>query len=499
MFHIFFVLIIAGATIFSWYKMLFTVFTGEGALHFSYNYLDQPVKLGYQQGALLLSDILMIIFRDNILLYNIFLLSVTVIIGILFYFLVHKLTNSRQIAFISSIIFNTNSWIFFEFYGEGWYNKWLERPIWFLFIFPSFYFYIEYINKRKIKVLLLSLVLYMLGLYLGQYNVFFLPMFFFYTIGLYIPKINFKKIKVREKDLKDILIPIPFLIYSITLLLLDRYLPRLRYGPTTDAIYATSTASNFISTPISDIVDLVLKQLVLLTIPSQFIPLGIIDFKIGIKELYLPVLVLYLIASYFILIKKKYVPIIIASLFFITISLVLNIVIRQDIIRSMPDGYRYLYLASVGYSIFLGIFLYSLFNKGFLKLIIMLFLIWWVLTNRSLINARIDDKYRDFQAVRTSLAYIKSLSPQLHNDSIVVAPIQLSAWETDFAKTFYGKDTMYFYNRYYPDIEKKAIRPFDPKKDFILRYDKKLDKVVDETKNYKEVIKGSVWAKEIFW
>lgn len=489
--HIFFVLSILVASIFSWYKVLFTIFTGEGTMYFSYNYLDQQFKLGYQQGAVLLSNILIAIFRDNIFLYNIFLLSVVAIIGIFFYYVVYKATNSKQIAFISSIIFNTNSWIFFEFYGQGWYNRWLERPIWFLFIFPSFYFYIEYIQNRKIKVLLLSLILYMLGVYLGEYTILFLPMFIFYIIGLHIFKINFKGIKIKKEDLKDIFIPLPFIIYSITLIFLSN-LDRDTY-----LLLKNSTSFSFFSTPILDIIDLVLKQLVLLTIPSQFIP--ITKLMHGIKEFYVPVLASYLIAFFVMYKKKKYRAIVIASLFFIAISLVLNVVIRQAVIRSMPDGYRYLFIASIGYSIFWGIFLYSLFNKWFLKPIIILSLIWWVLTNRSLINVRIDDKYESFRAVRTSLAYIKSFSPRLHNDSIVIVPMQLS-WGASFAQLVYGKDTMLFLDRWVPAaMEYKMKRTFDQKKDFILRYDKKLGKVIDETKNYKEIAEGTPWAKEIFW
>ncbi len=126
-------------------------------------------------------------------------------------------------------------------------------------------------------------------------------------------------------------------------------------------------------------------------------------------------------------------------------------------------------------------------------------MIWWVSANRNLISMRIDDNYQSFQAVRVSLAYIKSLSPRLHNDSIIITPIQLSSWEATFAQLVYGKDTMFFINRWMPGEIAKFKRPFDPKKDFILRYDKKLGTVVDETKNYKEIVEGTPWAKEIFW
>lgn len=494
--HIFIILTIAAASIFAWYKVLFTIFLSEGAMYFSFNYLNQPVKFSYGQGAILVTNILMPIFGDNILLYNIFLLSIAVLLGILFYLLVYKATDSKQIAFISSIIFNINSWVLFEFYGYGWYNRWLERPIWLLFAFSSFYFYIEYIKHRKIKVLLVSLILYIIGVYLGEHNILFLPVFFFYIIGLHISKINFKKIKFTKENLKDIFIPIPFLIYSFIILQLSKP------NPYVVSMFSYSTMSSFTFTPILDIIDLVLKQLVLLTIPSQFIPFNIwgISSNVGVKELYIPVLVLYLIAFIFVYKKKEYRTIVIVSLLLISISLVLNIFIRQDIVRSMPEGYRYLLIASVGYSIFWGIFLYSLFNKGLWKLILLLFMIWWVSTNRDLINTRIDNKYESFQAVRASLAYIKSLSPKFHNDSIVITPMQLSSWGVDFAGIFYGKDTMLFLDRWIPDaMEYKMKRPFDPKKDFILRYDKKLHKVVDETKNYKEIAEGTPWAKEIFW
>ena len=476
--HLASLLVLPAAIIFVWYKILETTFISEGYFYFAHGYFSGPYW-GFDAGARLLFEILKRTFRDNMLPYNIFLLAVLLFLTVLFYFFVLKVTRNKFIAFIASIIFSTNYWTLVEYFGYGAYQTFSQRLVWFLLLFPSFIFFVDYLKSNKPKYLMVSLLFYSMSIYLGAFSVFFLPFYFTYLLGFYIGKKRFIK-----KDFKIVISTLFYVIVSFTILKLNTI-----WG--SDGFFKDRSFLEFLVSKWSEVVDLVFRQLTIITIPTTFTHSVVknlqLNYAEGVRYFYFPVTLLYTVISVYIFKKNKaLIPIAIASLLFMPIAFVLNVYMREEYIIRFEEGSRYMFVPSIGFSIFWAVVLYSLFHKHILKFILLGFLFYWVITNAHLVSATINEYSTRFKATKISLNYIKSISSKFQDDSIVIVPSVINSHGADYVQYFYGgKHT--FIDVYYSEWEKKIPRPFDTKKDFIIRYDYSKG-IINDTNRINEIL-----------
>lgn len=466
--------------IISWYRIIFTTFISEGYYYFPNGFFNQkfPYFLKTDEGARLLFDIFKVTLCDNIFLYHVFLLITLLVLGLLFYFLVYKTTENRTISLISSILFTTNYWSLFEYLGMGAYQIFAQRMVWFLLLFPSFIFFIKYFRIKAYKYFIWSFLLYLLSLYLSYFSIFFLPFYFTYIIGFYI----WKK-KINRNDFIKISLMIIYPIATFVILYLDKSL--------NGGGYVKSNFIEFLFVKKEEIIDLIFRQLVILTIPSQISHalLGSTqaEYLQKLRYLYGPVLLLYLGTSLFIFKRGKHLIVMaLSSLIFIPIVFILNIFLREDYMLVFEDGSRYMFVPSIGFTIFWGVFIYIFCKRTVLKVGVTIFLLYWVLMNVNLISAGIEKYNPGFEGTKVSLNYIKSISYKFSEDSIIIIPSVLGDYGNDYVKYFYGKKNN-FIAVYFREWEKQIKRPFDQKKDFIIIYDHEKG-IIDRTKEINQIL-----------
>lgn len=474
--------IIGFLIIVSWHKIIFTTFTGEGYYYFPNGFFSQgfPNYFNYDEGARLLFDIFKVTFRDNIFFYHLFLLIILVILGFVFYFMVHKLTNNKSIALLSTILFTINGWSLLEFLGMGAYQEFAQRLVWFPLLFVSFIFFIKYFKTKKNRHLVYSITIYTLSLYLAEFSVFFLPFYLTYIISFYV----FKR-KFGRQDLIKFFLILAYIIVTVIIMYLDKTVGRVGFIQGNFIVFLFEKRV--------EIIDLILRQLVILTIPSQIIHALLnnthqaVYFQKMRLFLYAPVLLLYLGSLWLVLKKSKNLrTIALSSLIFIPIVFTLNIFVREEYMLVYEDGSRYMFVPSIGFSIFWGIFIYTFCRRNLLLKIGSVFLLSWILINMEVISAGIERYESRFNGTKISLEYIKSISPQFSDDSIVIIPSVLGDYGPDYVKYFYAKRNN-FVAPYFRDWQNEIKRPIDPKKDFILNYDYKKG-LIDETNKFNEIV-----------
>ncbi len=480
--HFPFLVILVSAIFLVWHKVLSLSLTGEGYWYFVHPFEGGRQILRFDVGAEAIMSLLMPIFRDNIALYQAFLLVVWIIISVLFYFLVFEITNKRSIAFIASLFFGANFTTAYEMLAMGAYQNFLQRVLFVVFIFPSFIFFVKYNKTSKLRYFLLSLPFFTLGVFLAHFNTFFLPFIILYGMGLLIFTKNSRKKKIA------------LLIHVALFVLIDLGIVYLAWLMSITS-YVSGSFIQYLLNNTEFIINQSLRQLVYLTIPFHGFGGLLSSFEISIKEsitnFYIPVLIIYiLVFIYLFKIEVKYRIAIVTSLLFLPAIFALNLYMRSDNVQYLESGSRYLFVPSIGFALFWGIFFYSLSKIKILKVFVYLVLACWVYLQISSVSNEISKDYYKHMAINKSLHYIKSITPQFKDDSIIIVPSVVGPWGSAFSQKFYGRKNTEFIPMWgvvvvWNDVAK---RPFDPKKDKIVHYDYKKEKVVDKTSRYQEVI-----------
>lgn len=475
-------------TIFTWYKILFQMFMGEGYTYFGKSFFEDlsfaDKLVRYEKGTWLIFELLETAFRDNLFLYQLLALFTLMVLGILFYLLVYEITMKKSIAFLSALFFSVSYNGMFEMIAIGNYQFFIQRMIYFLLLFPSALFFVRFLKTRKEKYFLFSVLLYIISLYLSQFSTFFLPfllsylfVFLFFTSGT-----------IREKSflgLRALFFVAPTLIFHYA---------ESQYGGS--FLLRGQNFFTFIINESATIIDQIQLQLTVLSVPSQalifFSKVQESSLRSTIPSLYFPLLLFYIgIALYVISKEKKLRVPVISSFFFIPIVFILNIFTRgSDFIENILPGSRYLFVPSIGFSIILSIFLFVFFSHKSIipKSVAIVVIVYLVYSNIQAIYSEIDKDFYKHIAAKKSIEYIKNISPKLSSDSFVVVPSVLSYYGAYFCQEFYGKEKTIFMP-FFADWHKELKRPFDPKKDYIIDYDFGKGMVVDRAEEHREIIR----------
>ena len=473
--------IIALGTLLSWYRVLDQSLIGEG-----YYYLFHGLNYGsltgtlsgmlhsYEAGAKLLYDIFRTVFRDNIFLYQFFLLASVSVINILFYLFVFVLTEAWLVAFIASILFSVN-FVGFEMFAIGNYQFFAQRTLAFLFLFPSVSLFILYLRKNQFVYYVMSVFLYFLAFFLFHFTLFFLP-YFLCVIAMFLkPKWNVQTI------LRGMLIGLPFVLISLVI---------LRFG--NDPVSRDVTVMSFLRDFGGQIPSVMMKHFSILTVPETVLSYVIHIWKVPHGEaavrLFYPVAGLYAAALLFLYrTNKKLFPVAMWSLVFLGPTFFVGLFTRWDMTANLGSGSRYLYVPTVAFAVYWGVVLATV-GKKYLGLfgLVLVMGTWSVMQFSSLSKTFAVEEEKHI-AMKISMQYVKELSTRLESDAIVIVPSPMGYYGGYFAQLFYGKEHTSFVP-FFADWANELPRPFDPEKDVILDYDRVNQKVVDKTADYQAII-----------
>lgn len=474
--------ILIGLVVLAWHKVLFQSITGEGYWYFVYPLEGGTEILRFDIGAEVVMAFLMSIFRDNIPLYQGFLLIIWMFICISFYFLVLEITNKKQIAFIASLFFGVSYTTAFEMLGMGAYQNFLQRVLFIVLIFPSFIFFIKFHKTFKTRYFLLSLLFFVIGVFSAHFNTFLLPFLMIYVL--------YSALFIKNSPKRKALLVSHLLLFAgINLLII--YLAKL-YGVTS---YVKGSFIQYVLNNAEFILTQSVRQLVFLTLPfnafGDLLSAFEFDWIKNVSNFYLPVLIVYIAAFVFMFKREKQLRIaFISSLLFLPAIFVLNLYMRADNVQFLESGSRYLFVPSLAFAIFWGIFFYSLSKVKKMRNVVYLFLVYWVFLQVSLVWGGVEKEYYKHKAINKSLKYIKSISPGFKDDSIIIVPSVVGPWGSAFSQKFYGRKNTSFVPMWGVVVVWKDVakRPFDPKKDWIVHYDYEKEKIVDKTNSPEEVI-----------
>lgn len=478
------ILAIVILTLVTWHKVYYQSFMGEG-----YDYFDETFFSG-SQGALitLLSfdtlarltfDILPRFFADNLQLYMLWMLVIVSLVNVFYYLLVYTLTEKRIIALIASIFFIVNHVTSYEMLAFGFYQFFVQRVVNFIFIFPSFLLLVKFLKEKAGKFsYLISIFLYLLAVLGGQFSIFFLSMFVFYTLAFW-----FEKKRNWRSFLAKFSLTLPFVLGTLILLWLDKHYgsPLISEKPFFDFIFHYET-----------LIEDIAYQL-----PWMLFPLPILELftepqvRVNMIALSVPVVVFYLIIVYYWYRRQTaFRAFILSTPAFILSTLFLNVYTRaSQIYQIYHNGSRYLYVPWIGVSIFFAIILYSFFypapegygagkRKSLGKLLLLGLMGWWIFFNLNLIWTNMDEKQKEHIASKRILRYVKEKSSQYPENAFVVLPDVIGSQGADFCKKFYGRGSMRF-APIFVEWEKQLDEDFDLERLFILDYDYERELVVE--------------------
>lgn len=479
-------LILTVLTIIAWHKIYFQSFLGEG-----YAYFDSPLDFStfyrYDNLASIIYFAFRNIFFDNLQYYLLFIIISQVILCLLLYFLMFKITKSKLIAFLSGIFFSINYVTNFEMISYGFYQWFAQRVPNFIPTLISLIFYHKFLSginlksERKYLYYFFSLSIFLFSVFLAHYSILLLPFIvfynFFYSLSSY---------KEKKSFIINFLLLIPFILGALIIT------SKNPYGRDQGFIY-------FILELRENLLKKTLFQLTMVTIPydlliflhgylqNKFLLTG----KIVTEMFNASVIIFYLLTIFLTIKIKRNLGIVLLTLFSSMLAVVVFSLYTNPnaIADNSITSNRYLFPIGFLASSYLAIVIYVfLWRKNILaRGLVLFFLIFYVFTNVRLIWFATDEEQYKHIISKNIRAYIKSISYKFKDNSLVVLPKEIGPHQADFLREFYGKKTMSFIP--FLALTEKKASSFNQVKDFLFLYSRKEGKVVNLTTNYKEIFK----------
>lgn len=486
------IFIIIILTLIAWYRISFQSFFGEGWSFFEKRLavfdeggrlMTKEVFFAADSFARLLFPFIIPIFQDNISTYMTFFLVLFILVIVSFYIFVWKITNNKIIGLLASVFWGVNYLGFFSNLAIGQVQFFISRIPNLIPMFAAFYFYV----KRNY---FLSFGLYFLSIFMSRFGVPLLSLFVFYTMV----NIVFEPKKLR-KTIEGIFLLLPFFLATSALLKNNQLTSWFGERVFLDFLIHYP---NFFA-----LLKKIFFQLTVITFPFFILKeIGIVKFLVSlwtdvfsktqaiIFSLIPLTLIAYLGATIYVFKKGEKLRKLAFSLLFSSIfCLLVNVYHEQmDILRTW-DTDRYFYLPLIGISFFWAIFLFLLlYQKGIFKRLMFLGIaVFWLVFNIRMNFVAFAEIQPKFTASLQILKYVKFLSAELPQDSLVVLPREMIFHGQQFVERFYGKKGIEFMTTGDPaweDNRTAILAKFEPGKVFILKYDYVKNKVVDLTDEY---------------
>lgn len=425
-------------TFFIWYRLLGQAFVGEGATYLVEPYASQlggylEIFKRYDVQALLFFRAFGNIARDNMRFYmGALLLGITLVSCGLFMW-VREATKSALAGIISSMLFIANFVGSFEILAIGVYPYFIQRVPNFALALISLVFLSKFLSTRKKKYYLLSFLFYAMGAFLAHYTLLILP-----TLCLYVAiYVLFEEAFSIKRCFYGLIYILPFVVWSYFLYHIEPKLVRI------EGLY------QLINTTPQLLLN-VLSKLTIMTFPQEvimFLSNAIFGMSLGRVETFLEAIknisylvgALYTMVAFFVIFKyKKYRSFMLVVFFSIPISLIMALFLRESIIYETSSS-RYLYFPSMVVSIFWGLIFYLMIRKNFIiKILISIFLIYYILFERKLIMRSFDEVQPKHDSIHSTISFLKTEYKNFPENSVVVFPKTNSSYHTQMYDRFYG-------------------------------------------------------------
>lgn len=482
-------LLITFVTLVSWYSILYQSFLGEGFYYFDLQTVDLTQN---DVLAKIIFSFLPSILKDNIPLYFAFQLIITLTVYLVFYRMMLKLTDNKLVSLIAVLLFIPNFVGSFEMLGAANYQRFAQRVPVLIPLFISFIFLVNFQKNQHIKSYLYSLAFFTTSVFLGHFSTFLLPIFILYLL---ISSFNLKNL---NHSLKALLLTIPFITINLLTISQDHLNP---------AAESTSLKN------IHDFFELILFQFTNINIPSvivEKIASVSYPYTTSVAMIAIPIIIFYS-AMFFVVYKKSAslakVYLIALTSVFVILSLNLYVgkidsayYIRGNKYYFSPDFYigrldnsihikgdRAYFIPTINISVIWAILLWTAYTsigrKGrFSKAALFLVMLTFIAVNIFLISQDIDKLQPNANLMKKYLSYIKSISGQFTNSSLIITQNYL-IWPSPFIRRFYGYPEMRFLTL--QDSWQQKIKETPRENIFMIDYNFEQDKIVDLTDKFR--------------
>ena len=383
----------------------------------------------------------------------VFQLLTLIILAAVFFYLVKYFTKNVWISLSSTLIFCTSYSGLFEMIATGNYQRFVQRIPNLIPQLLAFLQLAKYFDNKKVKHYIYSLILFSISIFMGHFSTFLMPVFVIYPIIFSIAH------KSRPKRVfTNIFLSIPFVFLNLLLISGDIFTPKGDF-------------INFIKTnSILHITTQIILQISNMTLPAVLIA-KIASVTSSYQDtmliLTLPIIFTFFMGIYLIRKKQKNIFIIYTlSLLSLFVLLFLNLYLGKinpmynmagytyyflpNTYSSDPSltasfkGDRYYMLPYFFISIIIATLIYSVIkNKKIYKLFSIVFLIGYMYYNCGLVWKNIDRIQPVSEDLKKYLSFIKSVSPKLNNQSVLVVPKEF-IWPSSMIKAIYKYPGMEF-------------------------------------------------------
>ena len=394
---------------------------------------DCPTTIWQYDNLARISFQLMVpLFRDNIHLYMFTQMGVSILLYIVMYLVLFKITKNSFFSFATVLMFLSSHTGSFSMMAIGNYQRFVQRVPNLIFIFASFLFLTKYLDSKKVKNVIYFGILYLLALYLSHHSIFILPLFVVY---IFVKSIT-KRFILKEKFIEVALIL--FIVFSSLLLTkTDHFVPKV------------GIVEFIKNTP--NIVDKTLLQ-----IPNIFIPTELIrtiaknwpvmpipyPFTFVLKIFLLPILIILVLPI--ILTKDKsharllYTTAVISLPFVCFLNLYAYGEGAPHPLRDFGED-RIYFIPSIFTSIILGYIVNLFWNKRsyFFKTLVILSLILSILHNQFLIKRDADKLIETSNKMEDFIEFVKYETWDRNIKMAMIGPSHLF-WPMQLVTLFYG-------------------------------------------------------------
>lgn len=480
------VFIVITSSLLLWSHIPFLQFIGEGFYYFErinpkgeniYELITNTLNsLNYDAFAQILFGILIPIFKDKVSHYMWFEFIYMIIIDIVLFFAARLLTSSRMVGLLAAILFSTSFIGKYDMFSNGGYQYFAQRATPLLPLLISFIFLSLYLTKKSLLFYLISIALYTLAIIMGFFGTIFIPVFIFYPIIQGIIKTSHPK-----KIIRFFLIPIPFVL--------------INWFVVKDNSYSSSkdTLFELLFYQTGFLVNGIMKQLSVITLPvngfdwlSNYLQKSDIFFFIGL---------IYFSAIYLVWkLHKKWLGLVISSLFSTLSMLFLNLKLNSHEVLSTSGSTRYFYYPMVTLAIFWSLVGTSLFytKKGIYKYSLIVFFIAWFYQNSLGIKQNLELNNLSHKNNEIITSYLRYWSNEIKkNPSYVYLPSSIGTYGAGFVFKFFSHPEGIFAIEGFKNLDLNELvdKDIDPESLYVLQIDSETGLVTDKSRIIRSELK----------
>lgn len=414
------------------------------------NFFNLPLFFtGFGTSAMVFGYIFSKVYGVNLALYYWTVLFVMMVINVLWYITIKKITKRSIVAFSAVLLFGVNYFGIYDMVSTHCYCFFLERIIPVVLLIPSFLFLHLFLEKKNKKYFILSALFYFLGVGIGHFTVLFTPFFLFYPIFWYL--FNEKTIKRKAQGV----------IYGLSYFLQSAFFVLIQQINESGLGPKKWTFTEFLFDPE--------KYLYFKKIALQFAywsqyPIVLKEYGVSLQniidtrraELLIPyILTAYLIAALIIYVRlPKQRPMLFTTILGTTVIFYLNAYFNQYDMLNFSGASRYLYFPSFLLTIFWSYFLWAVFfkKKNLLAIVGIGLVVIYYFINSLLIRENFRHELRWNKSTRAVFDYIIATRHTLSKNTLVISPYpEFGSQESTFFTEQLGIGEVRYMSEHNPD------------------------------------------------